>query len=406
VADRYTIVEPISAGAMGAVYRAQDDDGTAVALKRLLDPTHAARFEIEARLLARLRHPRVVHVRGPVIDSDEQYLAMDLLEGPDLARVLRERGDPGLPVDEVIEWATQACEALEYVHAQQIVHRDIKPANLILGDEGVVLVDFGVARTLDGDDPGTRAIGTPRFMAPEVFVGEAVSPRSDVYGLAATIWALLVGKPPAYRDTTDLVATCPGLTEDAERTLRQALDLHPERRLASAAALAAALGTPLETSVAGVSLSVSEAPGSGGARLLEEIVRTAAGIFEAAAASIALRDSRTLELVYRAAWGAGADEVVGMRLPEGTGLAGAVVASGEGLAVPSCRDDPRFARRMAEGSGYVPYTMLLAPLKYDDETIGVLSILDRRDGGPYRSEDLVRAELVADLTVAALPHLR
>ena len=166
-------------------------------------------------------------------------------------------------------------------------------------------------------------------MAPEVFVGEGVSPRSDVYGLAATVWALLVGKPPSYRDPTRLTKVCDGLTEDAEQTLRQALDLHPEKRVASAAALAAALGTPLDDpGSGGDSLSVSVAPGGGRAQLQEEIVRTAAGVFEAAAVSIALVDARTKELVYQAGWGAGADEIVGVRLPEGAGLAGAVVTSG------------------------------------------------------------------------------
>jgi predicted Ser/Thr protein kinase len=405
VGDRYTIVAPISAGAMGAVYRAQDDDGTEVALKRLLDPAHAARFEIEARLLERLKHPRVVHVRGPVLDGEEKFLAMDLVQGHDLAHVIEERGEPGLPVDEVITWACQACSALEYVHSQQIVHRDVKPANLILGEDGVVVVDFGVARLVeDENDPGTRAIGTPRYMAPEVFVGEGVSPRSDVYAMAATVWAMLTGKPPVYADKTKLTEVCEGLTADAEATLRQALEIRPERRVSSAAALAAALGAPVGTAAKGESFAVSEDPTARGGKLLEEIVRTAAGVFEAAAASVAIADPRTGELVYRAAWGAGAEEVVGMRLPEGVGLAGAVAASGLGEAVPACRDDQRFARRLAEGSGYVPYTMLLTPLKAAGEVLGVLSLLDRRDGRPYGPEDLVRADLFADLTVAALPH--
>src|SRR5688572_9132615 len=73
IADRYTIVAPISAGAMGAVYRARDEDGTEIALKRLLDPANAARFEIEGRLLMRLSHPRIVRVHGPVRDGDEQF---------------------------------------------------------------------------------------------------------------------------------------------------------------------------------------------------------------------------------------------------------------------------------------------------------------------------------------------
>ena len=124
---------------------------------------------------------------------------------------------------------------------------------------------------------------------------------------------------------------------------------------------------------------------------MEAIVRTAAGMFDAAACSIALTDPTNGELVYEAAWGAGASEVVGMRLPTGVGIAGAVVASGDGVFVPECRKDPRFARQVAAGTGYVPYTMVVAPLVREGKTIGVLSVLDRRDGGPYLREDLARS---------------
>jgi hypothetical protein len=83
-------------------------------------------------------------------------------------------------------------------------------------------------------------------------------------------------------------------------------------------------------------------------------------------------------------------------------MAGAVVASGEGVVVPECRKDPRFARQVAAKTGYVPYTMVVTPLVRDGETIGVLSLLDRRDGGAYQQRDLGRAALFADLAVVAL----
>ena len=135
---------------------------------------------------------------------------------------------------------------------------------------------------------------------------------------------------------------------------------------------------------------------------MEAIVRTAAGMFEAAACSIALTNPSNGELVYEAAWGAGASEVVGMRLPPGVGIAGAVVASGDGVFVPECRKDSRFARQVAAGTGYVPYTMVVAPLVREGKTIGCLSVLDRRDGGPYLREDLGKVALFADLAVVAL----
>ncbi len=403
VGDAYTVAEPISRGAMGAVYRARSDDGAEVALKLLTDPGQAERFEIEARLLSGLRHPRVVRVIDHFQDGEDSYLVMELVSGEDLGRVLAERGDPGLPADEVLEYARQACEALEYVHEQQIVHRDVKPQNLILGEDGVVLVDFGIARTvLDESDTGTRGVGTPRFMAPEILVGEAVLPRSDVYSLAATVWALLSGSPPSYGDPAPLAESAEGVDQALERTLRRALDPHPERRFGSASAFAAALGAPLEA-LEGESLAAS-LPGPEAQRaLLEAIVRTAAGVFEAAAASIALVDATTQELIFRASWGAGSQEIVGVRLVPGQGIAGSAVETGQPLVVPECRSDERFAAQVAAGTGYVPHTMLVVPLVRDGATLGALSILDRRDGRPYREADLPRGQLFAELAVAALP---
>ncbi len=395
----YEVVEPISRGAMGAVYRAVAEGGEEVALKQLLDPSEAVRFEIEARLLSGLRHPRVVRVLNSFHEPPGSYLVMELVRGTDLGRLVEERATPGLPVEEALGYGEQACEALQYVHEQQIVHRDVKPRNLILSAHGIVLVDFGIARQM-GDDAGTRAVGTPRYMAPEVLVGESVSPRSDIYGLAATVWALLSGEPPVYNDPTMLAETIDGVSPELERALRRALDLRPERRFGSAAAMAVALGSPLEA-LGGESLSAS-LPRTG-SDLLEAVVRTAAGVFEAAAASIALIDETTEELVYQAAWGAGAEEIVGVRLGRGEGIAGAAATSGDAAVVPHCRTDPRFAARIAAGTGYVPNTMLVVPLEREGRVVGVLSILDRRDGGPYGQADLPRAQLFAELAVATIP---
>ena len=90
---------------MGSIYEATDPDGRRVAAKRLLDERHAARFEIEGRLLARLHHPRVVEVLGMVEDASGRYLMMEWVEGDDLAHVLRREGNPGLPEEKVIDRA-------------------------------------------------------------------------------------------------------------------------------------------------------------------------------------------------------------------------------------------------------------------------------------------------------------
>jgi predicted Ser/Thr protein kinase len=401
VADRYTIEQRLSQGAAGAVYRARDDDGELVALKRLLDPAMAVRMEIEARLLSRLRHPRVVRTLGHLDDEAGPFIVMELVRGRDLADALIEHGGTGLALDDALRCASEACEALAYVHSEGIVHRDVKPHNLVRGEEGVVLVDFGIAREEAEDASATRGIGSPRYMAPEILVGEGVSPRSDVYSLAATVWALLTGTPPSYREPERLTDRVPGLGEEIERTLRQALDLRPERRIASVEAFAAALGSPLGAS-SGESLAASVAAPAVRRGLLETLVRTAAGVFEASAASLALADPVTGELVFNAAWGAGADEIVGVRLPRGAGIAGAVAEHGVGEAIPDCRNDERWAATIARNTGYVPHTMLVAPLRGEAGTIGVLSLLDRRSGEPYAVEDLARADLFADLAVAAL----
>lgn len=397
---RYRVIDVIARGAMGAVWRAIDEQtGREVALKQLLDVEHARRFEAEARLLARLSHPRVVRILAHFSEASGQYLVMALVPGADLAERLIRVGRPGLPVEEAIGYITQTCEALQYVHDQQIVHRDIKPQNLIVSERGIVLVDFGIARTIDERElSGTVGIGTPRFMAPEVLHHGTVSARTDVFGVAATLWTLLTGRPPVFGDLTPLRELVPALDPELERVIRAGLDPAPGRRFASVRAFAEALGAQVSLGD-GQSLALSIGDG---ASFMEQLVRVAAGVFDAAASSVCLVDDATGELVYHSAWGAGADDIVGVRLPGGTGITGGVVARGTGEVIADCRSDTRFAAAVARGTGYVPYTMLVVPLLRGPRAIGALSLLDRRDGEPYQVEQIGRAALFAELAVSAL----
>jgi hypothetical protein len=382
---------------MGSVYRATGPDGRPVAAKRLLDERHAARFEIEGRLLSRLDHPRVVKVLGTVDDPSGRYLMMEWVDGEDLAHVLRREGTPGLAEDQVIKHALEAAEALRYVHEQQTIHRDVKPQNLMLSPErGVVLVDFGIARDLAAESM-TEGIGTPGYMAPEAFTGGALSPRTDVYGLAMTAWTLLTSVPARYASVQPPEGTSPELLS----TIDAALAIDPERRLPSMQAFADGLGGRLPTE-RGRDIGVSAAVGEATARVLSAIVKTAAGVFNAAATSVALR-RRDGGLDYQAAWGAGADEVVGMRLRAGQGIAGRVLSTCVGEVVQDCRTDPDFAAATARKTGYVPYTMLVVPLIPDEgEAVGVLTVLDRRDGTSYDVGDLAKGAMFADLALAAM----
>jgi len=406
LAGRYEVQSPISRGAIGTVHRALDHQvGDEVALKRLTDFTQVARFEIEARLLALLDHPRVVkvidHFQEP---SSGYFIVMDLVRGFDLAEVLRQRGTPGLSVELVLEYTHQACEALDYVHEQRIVHRDVKPENLILGEQGVILVDFGVARQLDAEDPdevGTVGVGTPRYMAPEIFAGGTVSERSDVFSLAATVSTLLCGQLPSYGDRRALSERVPGVSVELSDAVRAGMEFLPEKRIATIAAFAKAIGRPIRGRT-GHSFVRASDPEEGKVSLIGALVRTAAGVLDSAAASIALVDPATNELVFHAAWGPGADDIVGVRLSPGVGIAGSVVASGEPTFIAECRADPRFAAQIAANTGHVPNTMLVVPLRHGGQNLGVMSLLDRRDGMPYGGADVSRAMLFAELAVIAL----
>lgn len=386
----------LSRGAMGAVYTArQQESGTRVAVKCLLDDANAARFEIEARLLQRLHHPRIPAVLDYYTEGGVDFLVMELVAGPDLRRVLREQ--TRVPCDEAVTYALEAADALAYVHGEQIIHRDVKPQNLILGAGGVALVDFGIARETPPPNRGaTIGIGTVGYMAPEVMEGGAVSGRADIYGLAATLWALLAGEPPRYGAANALQEQVDGVSDHVALALERALMPDPEERFGTMEAFAQALGPPLEERGSGRSLSmvISVDQFQDGQR--DRIVREAAALFDAAAAYIALPDRRG-GLRYEVAWGAGAQEIIGGTLEPGQGLAGAVFADAKPIAVPACREDPRVAAEVAAGTGFVPHTMALAPLLCAGRVVGVLSILDRRDGRSYEASDLGKLERFAEV---------
>ena len=398
----YEIEDLLGSGANAAVYRAKSrQTGARVALKRASTLDAAARWEIEARLLSELDHPAVVSLVDHFEEPEGVYnIAMRLVDGSDLAGVLWDRGAPGLPVDEVIGLMRGVSMGLTYLHDQQIVHGDLKPRNVVRERDRAVIVDFGLAARL-----GTRADqargGTAGFMAPEIFAGEAPSPRSDVYSLAATIWTLLAGTPPAYGEGRGLSAVVPGVPDKLNAAVQEALAFRPNDRLESAGALAEALGGSARASL-GTSLAASVERVGRRRRLLEAVVRAIAGSLDAAAVSIGMVDPATSRLEYVAAWGAGAGEVVGMQLEPGVGVAGAAVLTGKPQVVGQCRSDSRFAAAVASATGYVPYTMLVLPLSRDGATVGVLSILDRRDGQPYRAEDIPEVQLFADVAVEAL----
>ncbi|WP_438041719.1 serine/threonine-protein kinase [Sorangium sp. So ce128] len=206
LAGRFELERVAGTGGMGDVYRARDrQDGEPVALKLLRgsDAQLVARFQREARLLAELRHPAIARlVAHGVSDQGQHYLAMEWLEGEDLASRLA-RGPLG--VEEGLALVHRVAEALSLVHGRGVIHRDLKPANLFLQGgqlDRVKLLDFGIARDAAATggltEPGVP-IGTPAYMAPEQIRGELdIDARADVYALGCILFECLTGQPPYW----------------------------------------------------------------------------------------------------------------------------------------------------------------------------------------------------------------
>jgi tetratricopeptide (TPR) repeat protein len=232
-AGRYELGEEIARGGMGVVYRATDTVlGREVAVKVLQDkygPASAVarRFADEARIAAQLQHPAIppVHDLGTLPDG-RPFLAMKLIKGDTLDRLLAARPDPAADRGRFVAAFEQVCQALAFAHDRRVIHRDLKPANVMVGSFGEVQVmDWGLAKVLtsrvgpDAVDPDATAagtqirslresdgshtqagsvLGTPAFMPPEQAVGAVgkVDARSDVFGLGAVLAVILTGQPP------------------------------------------------------------------------------------------------------------------------------------------------------------------------------------------------------------------
>ncbi|HEU4796413.1 MAG TPA: serine/threonine-protein kinase, partial [Pyrinomonadaceae bacterium] len=204
---RYRVVRQLGQGGMGAVYEAVDLRlDTIVALKETLftDERLRKQFEREARLLARLHHPALPRVSDHFSEGEGQFLVMQFIPGDDLSDMMMRKRGP-FPPDQVLTWADQLLDALDYLHTQdpQIVHRDIKPQNLKLTSRGqIILLDFGLAKGQAGDisrvTTGASIFGyTPNYAPLEQIQGLGTDSRSDLYSLAATLYHLMTGvKPP------------------------------------------------------------------------------------------------------------------------------------------------------------------------------------------------------------------
>lgn len=204
--NRYRIDKQIGQGGMGAVYVATDERfGSTVAIKETLcmDDNFRKALEREARLLNSLKHSALPRVSDHFIEENGQYLVMEYIPGEDLFCMMERDGKTFTP-EQVLTWADQLLDALDFLHNQQIpvIHRDIKPQNLKIASHGqIVLLDFGLAKgnpTDAGHQTAAKSIFgyTRNYASLEQIQGTGTDPRSDLYSLAATLYHLLTGTPP------------------------------------------------------------------------------------------------------------------------------------------------------------------------------------------------------------------
>ncbi|HKV33500.1 MAG TPA: protein kinase [Pyrinomonadaceae bacterium] len=261
---RYRVIRQLGQGGMGAVYDAIDQRlDTTVALKETLftDERLRKQFEREARLLARLHHPALPRVSDHFSEGDGQFLVMQFIPGDDLSEMMNRKRGP-FPADQVLTWADQLLDALDYLHTQdpQIVHRDIKPQNLKLTSRGqIILLDFGLAKGQAGDisrvTTNASIFGyTPNYAPLEQIQGLGTDSRSDLYSLGATLYHLMTGvKPPdaltraaaLVNGQPDPLAPAseanPAVASDVDAVLAKSMAQSREQRYATAADMRKAL---------------------------------------------------------------------------------------------------------------------------------------------------------------------
>jgi serine/threonine protein kinase/tetratricopeptide (TPR) repeat protein len=267
----FEILEPLGRGGMGQVFMARQTHlDRLVALKiirpdRLINPDNVRRFQREARATARLAHPNIVTLYDAGQDGATHYLAMEYVEGTDLAHLVQERGP--LPIAEACDYVRQAALGLQHAFERGLVHRDIKPSNLlrVASDGKIKVLDLGLARLVEAGGPAEDSssaltevgvlMGTADYMAPEqASDARKADIRADLYSLGCTLFFLLTGRPPfpdgsftdkvvrhATEEPMPLQRLRPEVSPDVCAIVQRLLAKNPKERYQTPAELAVAL---------------------------------------------------------------------------------------------------------------------------------------------------------------------
>jgi serine/threonine protein kinase len=326
IRDRYRIVRLLGPGGMSANYETVDTVLNVRCFLKEMVPYPGTfgdgldqlreQFQQEARLLAELRHPNLPRVTDHFDDGGNVYLVMDFIHGQRLDQIIA-HGEQ-ISEDKVLEWTRQLMEALAYCHSQGVIHRDVKPQNVIITPQGqAILVDFGLAKLIDPDNPRTRTVmrglGTPEYAPPEQYDTKKgyTDPRTDIYSLGATLYHALVGEPPPALservvNPTSLIPMrqrIAGVSRSVDRAVMKAMSLQPSRRFQSIAEMRKAMFGSPPPKEAGASIAPKEVamvlsttsskttillPWIGGAKRLQVDYRLGAAVVAVSLVSLAV----------------------------------------------------------------------------------------------------------------------